>query len=288
MSDTRNHLHRIISAVQGKKIVNQLYYNTAGGQIEVYQSNPTSLAVGDKTDLEAGEVRLLNGTVLKIEGFEIKNVEKEIPADEKPAEEKPAEEVEAVEKPAEEAPVAANNAGPAPAEEPEVKNVVMQLEVPTTEVEKVIDAVEEQAPVAPVAPEAAVEEPAPVEPVAPVAPEAAVEEPVIPEAPVVPEAAVEEPVIPETPAEPEAQDDMGEVVANLTSMVEALVARIEALEGGAAESVKTEALVAEAIDTLAQNTSSAFKPEAVVKVKKEEVEGTSIFTRLKAKAQLRK
>ena len=165
---------------------------------------------------------------------------------------------------------------------------------PATDVEKVIDAVEGE-PAAPVAPEAAVE---PVEPV--VEPEAAAE-PIIPAAPVEPEAATEpvvepvvepeaavEPVV-EPMAEPEAADESGEIIANLTAMVESLITRIEKLEGGAVDSAQTEALVAEAIDTLAQNTSSAFKPEAKVRKKKEdEVGGTSIFTRLQAKAKLRK
>jgi hypothetical protein len=297
MSETRNHLHRIISAVQGKKIVNQLYYNTAGGQIEVYQSNPTAFAAGDKTDLEKGEVRLLNGTVLKIEGFEIKSVEKEVPEQEPEAE--PEAVVEETKEEKEDAPVNGEfNTGPAP-EEPVVKDIAMMIPgAPSTDVEKVIDAVEAAPvePAAPVAPEAAVE---PVIPAAPVEPEAAVEpvvEPVVePEAavepvvePVVePEAAVE-PVV-EPAAEPEAADESGEIIANLTAMVEGLIARIEALEGGAVDSAQTEALVAEAIDTLAQNTSSAFKPEAkVVKKKEDEAGGTSIFTRLQAKAQLRK
>ena len=281
MSETRNQLHRIIAAVQGKKIVNQLYYNTAGGQIEVYQSNPTAFAVGDKTDLEKGEERLLNGTVLKIEGFEIKNVEKEVPVQEPEAE--PEAVVEETKEVKDDAPVNGEfNTGPAP-EEPVVKDIDMMIPgAPTTDVEKVIDAVEGE-PVTPVAPEAAVE---PVAPVAPVEPEAAAE-PIIPAVPVEPEAAVE-PVV-EPIAEPEAADESGEIIANLTAMVESLIARIETLEGGAVDSAQTEALVAEAIDTLAQNTSSAFKPEAIVVKKKEvEAEGTSIFTRLQAKAQLRK
>ncbi len=64
-----------------------------------------------------------------------------------------------------------------------------------------------------------------------------------------------------------------------------LLARIEKLEAGAGSAVEFENLATEAIETLAKNTSSAFRPEArlVAKTGEKEVGGTSIFTRFKAR-----
>jgi ATP-dependent protease ClpP protease subunit len=294
MTKTRNILNQIISAVQGKETVNQLYYNTKGGELEIYQMNPTVYSVGDKTSVEAGSVRLMDGTILKIDAFEIKAIEKEIESVE---EEKPAEEPMAVDVPVEEAPaeepVAEFNQGAAPADEPvakvailaKAKQNVMELApvapVAPTKVEDVITAVEEEVvpvvpveevPVEPIAAEEPIVEPV-VEPVEPIA----VDEPIVS-----PEVEVEE-----TPAEEaeegSAHEKMIVEVAQLKVVVEELMAKVAALEAGAEESMKFENLATEAIDVLAKNTSSVFAPTKTETKAVIENKGNTIFQRFNQK-----
>ena len=50
MRQTKNILNKIISAIQGKPTVNQLYYNSDGTELEVHQANPTALTIGETLD----------------------------------------------------------------------------------------------------------------------------------------------------------------------------------------------------------------------------------------------
>jgi hypothetical protein len=268
MSKTKNILNQVIAAVNGSNVVNQMYYNTKGDELQIYQSNPAKYGVGDKTSMEAGDVRLSDGTMIKVVNFEITEIEKEVEAapvaeDAIPeGEVAPIEEVAPVAEvaPIEEVkPVAENNAGPAPKEilEPNAKAVALVV----GDVKKV-----EDAPVAEVAP---IIEDAPIAEVAPIedAPIAEVE--VAPIEEVIAEVEIAEPILEDTP--------------DFESMYKDLLARVEALEGKSSSSEEFETLATEAIDTLARNTSSAFKPESkkVGTKKVESNEGTSIFTRFK-------
>ena len=268
MSKTRNILNQVIAAVNGSDVVNQMYYNTKGDELQIYQSNPAKYGVGDKTSMEAGDVRLSDGTMVKIVNFEITEIEKEVEAapvaeDAIPeGEVAPIEEVAPVAEVApiaEVKPVAENNVGPAPKEILEPAKAVSLV---VGDVKKV-----EDAPVAEVAP---IIEDAPIVEVSPIA-----------EVEVAP---IEEVIAEVEIAEPLMADDVDPMVEHQQAMAD-LLARIEALESKISSSEEFETLATQAIDTLARNTSSAFKPESkkVGTKKVESNEGNSIFTRFKNK-----
>ena len=271
MSKTKNILNQVIAAVNGSNVVNQMYYNTKGDELQIYQSNPAKYGVGDKTSMEVGDVRLSDGTMVKIVNFEITEIEKEVEVAPVAEDAIPEGEVAPIEEvapiaevaPVEPAkPVAETNVGPAPAEPIEPAKAVAQAVVNVTKVE--------DAPVAEVAP---IVEGAPIAEVAPieVAPIAEVEV-----------APIEEVIAEVEIAEPLMADGIDPMIEHHQAMAD-LLARVEALEGKISSSEEFETLATQAIDTLARNTSSAFKPESkkVGTKKVESNEGTSIFTRFK-------
>ena len=297
--NVRNQLNVVIAALNGASVVNQMYYNTKGDEIQIFQANPAKYGKEDKTSLEEGEVRLSDGTMLEIKNFEIVNITKEIEADEPVAEEAiPEGEVEEVAPVAveveESKPVAENNVGPAP-EEILTKAVAQVID------EAVAVEVVEEAPVAVVAETVApvaIEEVVAVEEVvatydeavAVVEPAIAVEEvPVAPVEEVI--AAVEEvqegepvvePVIEEVAVEE--VDTHQEVMDAMEAKLVALLARIEALEGSSMSAGADMKAAGEAIDLLARNTSSAFKPEAKKVSKSNDASapiGLSLFQRMR-------
>lgn len=260
MSKTKNMLNIVIAAVNGSDVVNQMYYNTKGDELNIYQANPAKYSIGDKTSMEAGDVRLSDGTMISIVNFEITNIEKEIeaatevaPIEEVAVEAIPEGEIKEVE---EVAPVAAEfNEGPAPKEIEETpKAVAVAVAVADVTIEDVAIVAEEVEAVA-VEVEAVevvvVEEVVSVEEV--IAEVEAVEE-VAPIEEVAPEAEVEEVAVEEDAH----QIAMDKMVADM----EMVMARIAELESMISKSGEFEALATEAIDSLARNTSSAFKPEA--------------------------
>ena len=106
MSKTKNMLNIVIAAVNGEKFVNQMYYNTKGDEIQIFQANPAKYGIGDKTSIEEGEVRLSDGTKLSILNYEISNIEKEVEKVEEVVAEEVIEEAPVSEEVIEEAPVA--------------------------------------------------------------------------------------------------------------------------------------------------------------------------------------
>ena len=286
MSKTKNMLNIVIAAVNGSDVVNQMYYNTKGDELNIYQANPAKYSIGDKTSMEAGDVRLSDGTMISIVNFEITNIEKEIeaapevaPIEEVAVEAIPEGEIKEVE---EIAPVAAEfNEGPAPKEIEETPKAVAvaivdevvaieEVAVEAVAVEAVaVEAVEVVAEV--VAVEAvevvAVEEVVTVEEVVSV-------EEVIAEVEAVEEVAPIEEVAPEAEVEEVAVEEDAHQIAmdKMVADMEMVMARIAELESMISKSGEFEALATEAIDSLARNTSSAFKPEA----RKVEVAGSSI------------
>lgn len=277
--NVRNQLNVVIAALNGASVVNQMYYNTKGDEIQIFQSNPAKYAKEDKTSLEAGEVRLSDGTMLEIKNFEIVNITKEVETetpivaeDAIPEGEVKTEELTPVAEVVTEDetnPVAENNVGPAP-EEILTKAVAQAIDEPVAVVAEPV------APVAvePIEPVVAVEEvlAAPVEEVI-----AAVEEgqEISPDADT---ATVEEEVITDdTNAHQEAMNA-------LESKISELLARVESLEGNSKNADADMQAAAEAIDTLARNTSSAFKPEArkVSKANDSSApDGLSLFQRMR-------
>ena len=279
MSKTKNMLNIVIAAVNGEKFVNQMYYNTIGDEVQIFQANPAKYGVGDKTSIEEGEVRLSDGTMLSIVGYEISNIEKEVAkveevvaveevTEDAPKEDAPKEEEK------EEKPVAEFNEGPAPKEaieEEKPKAVAQAIAEPAVELVAKEEVVAMEEP--------KMEEPKMVEPI--------VEEPVVAveEVVVTPEVAVEEVSIEEmvTAIEEDVVEEVDPMVEHQKAM-DAMVARIEALEAKIGASAEFETLATEAIDTLARNTSSAFRPEArkVAKVTEDSTpKGMSIFQKMR-------
>ena len=271
--NVRNQLNVVIAALNGSDVVNQMYYNTKGDEIQIFQSNPAKYAKEDKTSLEEGEVRLSDGTMLEIKNFEIVNITKEIEAEAPVAEPVVAEEaipegeveevapvaVEVEEEKESVKPVAENNVGPAP-KEILTKAVAQVIDAPVAITEEIIE------------PVVAVEE-VPVAPVEEVI--AAVEDGQEIVAP-----AVEEIV--------EEVDTHQEVMDAMDAKLVALLARIEVLEGASVSSDADMKAAAEAIDTLARNTSSAFKPEARKVSKADDSsapKGLSLFQSMRFKQQ---
>ncbi len=82
MKSTLNVLNSVIAMVSGKDVVNQLYYDTIGGEIEIYQKNPAQYEVGDKTNVQEGERTLSDGSKVLIENFIIKDITKGMEAPE--------------------------------------------------------------------------------------------------------------------------------------------------------------------------------------------------------------
>ena len=127
MSNTLNILHRVIGMVNQTAVVNQLYYDKEGGEIEIYQADPSSYQVGDRTSIEKGEVQLSDGSIITVEDSTVKSINKAVTPD------------ETIEDPLE--PAAEFNEGQAP-EEPVVAPIVEDVVEPVVEapVESPVDA----------------------------------------------------------------------------------------------------------------------------------------------------
>jgi hypothetical protein len=251
--------------VSNSAIVNQSYYDNTGGEIEVYQQDPSGYKTGDRTSVENGQVKLNDGTILNIKDWLIESIEKTTPEAQTTAEV-----VAPAESPAEPTPVvpqASFNEGPAPVapvvEEP--KPVEMKTEVTeskTTKTEPVMVAGE---PASPGATPVVVEEPKAVVP-APVAGDSL-------------EIEVEKPAAPK-PEE--------ETITVPLKDFQNLVARVKAIEDvqngvqkQMTESTQFEEIATEAIKMLAQNTTSNFKASAKAVVG--EAPKGSIFQQAKAR-----
>lgn len=276
MSKVINVLNKVISMVNQTDFVNQLYY-TETGEIEIFQNDPATYQIGDRTSLKEGEVKLADGAKVKIEEFVITEIDKTIEeaviedevaegANEGPAPEEVIQEevVEPIIKPAEEEVIPAKSKDEMPGK------VIEKTESVTTTKETV-----------------AMEGPAPVEAKkddmeAKVEVEAKVDEA---EAKVEVEAKVDDAEAKEdieAKVDIEAKKD-AEMV-DLKSVVKMLVEKVEALEAKQKSSDEFESVAAEAIDALATKTVTNFKPAAKAVAK--EVATGSIFQKLKQKRGL--
>lgn len=269
MKKTLNILNQAIAMVAGLSVVNQVYYDDQGGEIEISQQDPSCYSKGDRTSLENGQVKLQDGSVLNIKDYVIESIDKAAPVQtdtNQPVQVPQA----AVEQPV---PVASFNEGPAP-QAPETKPTEMKTEVTKTETTKT-----EPVQVVAVAP---VQNAVPASPGAtPVVPQEAaavveapaVTAPVAEDIEVVPNGApVENPDGTVTVPLKEFQD----LVAgykSLTKTNQDLINRVSALEGSQEtvnkkmqDSEKFEEIATEAISMIARSTTSSFRPAAKVNV----------------------
>lgn len=273
MSKTVNVLNQVIAKIQGKDIVNQLYYDNKGGAIEIYQADPSQYQVGDRVSKDEGEIQLADGSVLvvkegKIEDIKIAEItqpdEEIAPATEE--EVIPTPEVDAVDEnasteeivaPVEETIAADFNVGDAPSA-PTTKS---KDAMPSSVIETTESTVTTKETVAQ----------AQDEPVAEVV-EEMVEKPV--EATSIPQ--------PETVS----LEAFKALVAKVEEMQATINSQQEAMKAQTEKEMNFQTIATEAIETLAKNTSSAFKPEArvssVLKPNAATIGKNSIFQRLKA------
>lgn len=78
MSKTLNILNRVIGMVKKADFVNQLYYDNEGGEIEIFQNDPSTYAVGDRSNIADGEVVLSDGSKLTIIESVITEIDKSV------------------------------------------------------------------------------------------------------------------------------------------------------------------------------------------------------------------
>lgn len=257
MRKTLNILNGVLAMVSGSAIVNQMYYNDEGGEIEIYQQDPSAYKTGDRTNVQSGQVKLQDGSTLVIEDYIIKSIDKATPA---PASVTTDPAVAPATDPAVPAPVVepaqANfNTGPAPVkvEEPAMKTEVTKTETTKTEPVAVAQPASPGAtPVVPQAPAAVVEPPAVPAPVA----EAEIE---------VTDPAVVDPNCPKEETVTVPLKEFQDLVASYKGLQD----RVAKLESGAAttqgQMVETEEfkeLASAAIEMIAKNTVSSFAPAA--------------------------
>ena len=67
MKSLTNKLNIMMSSLTGSNVVNQSYYDDKGGSLEIYQEDPATYKVGDKTNVKSVSVTLADGSVLTID-----------------------------------------------------------------------------------------------------------------------------------------------------------------------------------------------------------------------------
>jgi ATP-dependent protease ClpP protease subunit len=292
MSNTLNILNKVIGMVNKSEFINQLYSDLEGNEIEIFQKDASTYKVGDRTSMVEGEVLLSDGAKLTVVASEITDINRS-------AEEvSTATEAVAVEVTEE---VVVEDVVAAEVATEEVVEEVVAKEIVTEEV--VIDEVVAVEAVAEVKEEVVIEEVVAVE----VAVEEVVTEEVVTDAvaaqfnegeapkmdmnPKMDEKMEEEKMytekmeMPEMVITQEHMDSMHVVIAQLDARVVALEKMCMGYDMKLEAISKFENIATEAIDTLATNTVSNFKPEAVSSPSKS-VSG-SIFNQLKGKRGLK-
>ena len=292
MSNTLNILNKVIGMVNKSEFINQLYSDLEGNEIEIFQKDASTYKVVDRTSMIEGEVLLSDGAKLTVVASEITDINRS------------AEEVST-----------ATEAVAVEVTEDVVVEDVVATEVATEEVvevvakeivteEVVIDEVVAVEAVAEVKEEVVIEEVVAVE----VAVEEVVAEEVVTDAvaaefnegeapkmdmnPKMDEEKMEEEKMytekmemPEMVITQEHMDSMHVVIAQLDARVVALERMCMGYDMKLEAISKFENIATEAIDTLATNTVSNFKPEAVSSPSKST--SGSIFNQLKGKRGLK-
>lgn len=300
MSKTLNILNKVIGMVNKSEFINQIYSDLEGAEIEIYQADPATYSVGDKTSMEEGEVVLSDGSKLTIvegkiaeinrdtdpvEAMEDEMVEEagdfnEGAAPEEMMDEPKMEEEMMDEEKMEEEKMDEHEEGEEPAEEPseEMPSEEEQEEVIEEVVEELTNMDEEAKE------EMAEEEMKEEEMTEEMMDEEAKEE-------MADEKMEEEEMMDEEKMEEQEEmldrDDyvsMDEYNA-MKERMEAMEEKMKEYEMKFENLSKFENVATEAIDTLAANTVSSFKPEAKASSASAAPRG-SIFSQLKAKRGL--
>ena len=288
MSKTLNILNKVIGMVNKSEFINQIYSDLEGGEVEIFQADPATYAVGDRTSMEEGEVVLSDGSKLTIAEGKIAEISRSAEGDsevvdaefnegpapeqvmeDEVAEEAMDEEMASDEKMAEELiDVPAEEAAPAiEAPASDVPSSIIETKKETVTTKEVINMDVDAQEVA-----VAVEEEVEMkdeEVMADHSEEEMIEEKM--------DEHLEEEVV-EGDSHQEAMDAMELRIKQLEDMIFGYESKFEALS-------KFENIATEAIDTLATNTVSNFKPEARVKVAPSA--NGSIFSQLKNKRGLK-
>ena len=280
MSKTLNILNKVIGMVNKSEFINQIYSDLEGGEVEIFQADAATYAVGDRTSMEEGEVVLSDGSKLTIVESKISEISRSAEG--------------------EVAPEAAEfNEGPAP-EEALVEEMVEEDAPAMEEADEIMaedEVIEEAAPAVEEVPSSIIEtkkETVTTKEVINAEVEAkedvvAVEEVEMKEEEVMgyhsEEEMIEEKMdehleeeVVEGDSHQEAMDAMELRIKQLEDMIFGYESKFEALS-------KFENIATEAIDTLASNTVSNFKPEARVSTTPVKSKG-SIFSQLKTKRGL--
>ena len=283
MSKTLNILNKVIGMVNKSEFINQIYSDLEGGEVEIFQADPSTYAVGDRTSMEEGEVVLSDGSKLTIVEGKISEISR------------------SAEDSAEEAVDGEFNEGEAPKMEDE--EVMDEHEAPAMD-EKAEEIMEDEII------EPTIEEEAPIEvPVVEAAPASVIEtkkETVTTKEVINIEVEAKEEVMAEDEVEMKDEEEMiedemiedeaievdedhmaqmHEIIAALDVRVKELEAVVFGYEAKFEALSKFENIATEAIDTLASNTVSNFKPEARVESTPTTAKG-SIFSQLKNKRGL--
>lgn len=235
MKNTLNLLHRVIGMVNGAQFVNQLYYDDKGGEFEIFQKDPSQYQTGDRTSLESGEIILSDGAKITIVDFLITSIEKNVPGETSVPE---VEDLSYGKERMADMPVITN---PAPAVAPKEEKVVA-MDDPMKKEEMAADPMKDKEKEMIISMDDPMKE--------------------------------KEMVIEPVPEMDHSQPSITmEDFMKLQEIVDALVVEVNRLtdESGAVEAKFLEAkafeeLAAQAIDTLAKNTTSNFKPSARAKV----------------------
>ena len=284
MSKTLNILNKVIGMVNKSEFINQIYSDLEGGEVEIFQADAATYAVGDRTSMEEGEVVLSDGSKLTIVEGKISEISrsaegevapeaaefnegeapKEILTEEAVEEEAPAmeqaDEIMAEDDIIEEA---------APAVEEVVEAMpksIVETKKETVTTKEVINADVEAKEEVMIEEEVEMKD---EEVMADHSEEEMIEEKM--------DEHLEEEVV-EGDSHQEAMDAMELRIKQLEDMIFGYESKFEALS-------KFENIATEAIDTLASNTVSNFKPAARVATTPVKSKG-SIFTQLKTKRGL--
>lgn len=261
MSKTINKLHQMIAKINGTKAVNQVYYDSEGGTIDINQNDPSTYQKGDRTNVENGQVKLADGSVLVIKDYVIADIVRVQPMPE-PAPIDPNAVPTTEPAPAVPAPVVPTEPAPAP--------------VPTPEAPK------EDEPKA----EEVITNPITEPTIEPEKPEAQFNEGPAPKKEEVKTVSMEQYNALSAKYD-ELEKKMQAFEAKADEKIQAIVAKFdEKMEAKALASEKFENTVTEMFDTLASSTVSNFKPQAKAKVEAPAIGKNSIFARAKAQRGL--
>jgi len=294
MSKTFNILNKVIAMVNKSEYVNQLYYTQDGSEVEIFQADPSTYKVGDKCDMPDGDVQLSDGSIVTVKDGVVKDINRDVevaPIEETTAVE--GEEATIVEEAIEETPIA-----PIEEEAPEAPVTKEKDAMPASVVE-VTESVTTKETLAEV-PQAVVEAPAVEAPVSEFNEGPAPKEMVAEETEMVAEETemvaeetemvaeetemvAEEVDMKETEMYKMFEEMMNAYKTEMNSKFEAINAKISE---GSVKSEKFEALVTEAVDSIATSTASNFVPGGSKSDQKNQASG-SLFTQLKQKRGLK-